>query len=626
MNLNDLSAPWTAVAPALGDHLWQSTLFAVTAGLLTLTLRKNQARVRYWLWLAASLKFLIPFSLLVGIGSHLAWSRPSAGTTAGFYLVMEQVSQPFTQPTMPIISGATRSTVSLSLIRLLPTPFAALWLGGFVAVLFVWYARWRRVSAAIREGVPLREGREVEALRRLERMGGMRKQIGMLRSRSSLEPGVFGIARPVLIWPEGISERLDDAHLESILAHEVRHVRRRDNLAAAIHMVVEAVFWFHPLVWWLGARLVEERERACDEEVLQFGSDRQVYAESILKVCEFCLESPLACVSGVTGADLKKRMVYIMNENIARKLDFSRKLLLGAAALVAVAAPIIFGLLSAAPSRAQAQTENAAAITTGFEVATIKPTAITPDKSGRPMVKLLSRPDSYSGVNVTLQTLIRDAYGAGDHQISGAPDWLNLEKYDIEAKVDSSLAEGLRKLSMEQGLLERNRMLQALLAERLKLTLHRETKELPIYELAVAPDGPKLQESKPGDVYPNASPDGRGGARWMQFGPGQLTGQGVPVGDLANYLSRRLGRTVLDKTGLTGKYNFTLQTPSVGNLAPFDKRTAERQQGNDSASFPEPSDDSILTAIQEQLGLKLEPAIGQVEVLVIDHVERPSEK
>jgi bla regulator protein BlaR1 len=625
MNLNDLSAPWTALAPALGDHLWQATLFALTAGLLTLILRKNHAHVRYGLWLAASLKFLIPFSLLVGIGSHLAWSRPSAGTTAGFYLVMDEVSQPFTQPTMPIISGATRSTVSLNLIRLLPTLLAAVWLCGFVAVLLVWYTRWRRVSAAIREGVPLREGREVEELRRLERMGRSRKQIEMLRSRSSLEPGIFGVARPVLIWPEGLSERLDDAHLETILAHEVRHVRRRDNLAAAIHMVVEAMFWFHPLVWWLGARLVEERERACDEEVLQFGSDRQVYAESILQVCEFCLDSPLACVSGVTGADLRKRMVYIMNENVARKLDFGRKLLLGAAALVAVAAPIIFGLLTAAPGRAEAQTENAAAITTGFEVATIKPTAITPDKSGSPMVKLLSRPDSYSGVNVALQTLIRDAYGVGDYQISGAPDWLNLEKYDIEVKVDSSVAEGLRKLSMEQGLLERNRMLQALLAERLKLTLHRETKELSIYELAVAPDGPKLQESKPGDAYPNTSPDGRGGARWMQFGPGQLTGQGVPVGDLANYLSRRLGRTVLDKTRLTGKYNFTLQTPSVGNLAPFDKRTAERQQGTDSASLPELSDDSILTAIQEQLGLKLEPAIGQVEVLVIDHVERPSE-
>src|SRR5271169_5786281 len=110
-----------------------------------------------------------------------------------------------------------------------------------------------------------------------------------------------------------------------------------------MHMVVEAIFWFHPLVWWLGARLLDERERACDEEVLALGSERHVYAESILKVCEFCVASPLACVSGVTGADLKKRMVHIMSEHVVRKLDFSRRLLLTGAALLAIAVPIAFG-------------------------------------------------------------------------------------------------------------------------------------------------------------------------------------------------------------------------------------------------------------------------------------------
>lgn len=81
--------------------------------------------------------------------------------------------------------------------------------------------------------------------------------------------------------------KLTDAQLESVIAHELCHVRRHDNLAAALHMLVEAVFWFHPLVWWIGARLVDERERACDEEVVRLGSDPQIYAESILKVCEF---------------------------------------------------------------------------------------------------------------------------------------------------------------------------------------------------------------------------------------------------------------------------------------------------------------------------------------------------
>jgi bla regulator protein blaR1 len=240
-----LSAMWAAIAPALGNHLWQSTLFAIAAGLLTLVLRKNHARVRYWVWLAASVKFLIPFSLLVGIGSQLAWSRGSAG---GWYFAMDEVSLPFSQPTTAMISRATPSTVLQSLIHLLSS-LLVVWLCGFLMVVLVWCVRWRRISAAVRKAVPLREGREVEALRRLERIAGMTKRIEMLLSRTSLEPGIFGIVRPVLVWPERISERLEDAHLEAILAHELWHVRRRDNLAAAIHMLVEAIFWFYPLVW-----------------------------------------------------------------------------------------------------------------------------------------------------------------------------------------------------------------------------------------------------------------------------------------------------------------------------------------------------------------------------------------
>ena len=308
----------------------------------------------------------------------------------------------------------------------------------------------------MREAVPLREGREVEALRRLERIGGMPKRIEMLLSRASLEPGIFGIARPVLVWPEGISERLEDAHLEAILAHELWHVRRRDNLAAAMHMMVEAIFWFHPLVWWLGARLIEERERACDEEVLELGSERQVYAESILKVCEFCVGSPLACVSGVTGADLKKRIVHIMSEHVARKLDFSRKLLLSAAGLVAVALPVLFGLINATPSRAQSQAGNTAPVRLCYEVTSIKP-----NKSGDKICSgYCSRPTG------SLQTAPRCRCSFERHTESRQSDLrstktgLNSEKYDIEAKMDKSVADELQKLSPDQGKLEIQRMLQ----------------------------------------------------------------------------------------------------------------------------------------------------------------------
>ncbi len=111
--------------------------------------------------------------------------------------------------------------------------------------------------------------------------------------------------RPVLLLPEGIEERLDVGQLDAILAHELCHVRRRDNLTAAIQMVAQSVFWFHPLVWWVGERLIEERERACDEEVLRRGGSPRVYAEAILNVCKLYMELPLACVSGVTGSNLK---------------------------------------------------------------------------------------------------------------------------------------------------------------------------------------------------------------------------------------------------------------------------------------------------------------------------------
>src|SRR5580704_15104422 len=164
---------WRAIGATLGNHLWQSTLFAIVAGLLTLALRNNPARVRYWLWLAASAKFLIPFSLLIGVGTHLAWSHTSASANAGLYFAMEEVGEPFTLPSM--ISQATPPPAFSNLIRLVPAILASVWLCGFALVICVWYARWRRISSAIREGVPLREGREVRTLRRLESIVGARR-------------------------------------------------------------------------------------------------------------------------------------------------------------------------------------------------------------------------------------------------------------------------------------------------------------------------------------------------------------------------------------------------------------------------------------------------------------------
>jgi bla regulator protein BlaR1 len=609
------SAIWAALAPALGNHLWQSTLFALAAGLLTLRLRKNHARARYWLWLAASVKFLIPFAFLVDLGSHLAWSRGSAGTKAGLYLAMEEIGQPFARPVIPAVAHATPSTIFPGLAHLFPALLAAAWLCGFLMVLFVWYARWHRISAVVRGALPLREGREIQALRRLERVAGIGRQIKILVSRASLEPGIFGIARPVLVWPEGISERLADAHLEAILAHELWHVRRRDNLAAAIHMVVEAIFWFYPLVWWLGSRLVDERERACDEEVLDLGGECQVYAESILKVCEFCVGSPLACVSGVTGADLKKRMVHIMTQRVVRKLDFSRKLLLSMAALVAVVLPIVFGLVSATPSRAASQAESVAASAPPFEVVSIKPST-----AGGGRVAFGYTPDGLMAKNVSLQLLLREAYEVSDDRISGGPSWVTTDKYDIQVKVNASVTTESQKFTLDN----RRVILQPLLADRFQLRAHSETKDLPVYTLVAAQNGPKLQETKFVD-----GPDGIKGPRSLRVtGKGLVAAQGVPMAILVRLLSEQVGHTVVDKTGLAGAYDFSLQwTPdqSQASQTPMFNLTPAGQQGSSGTSSTPASGPSIFTALQEQLGLELKSQEGPMQVLVIDHVERPAE-
>jgi uncharacterized protein (TIGR03435 family) len=609
----------------MANHLWQSTLCLIIAGLLTLVLRKNHARARYGLWLAASMKFLIPFSLLITLGTHLARPRVVAPTGTGFFFAMEEVSQPFTKAPGTVerqLPPELTADWRYRLLPAIPPVFTAVWLGGFLLIMVGWWRRWRQAAEALDASVPLRDGREVEALRRVEHRAGVRKPIDVLLSPTSLEPGIFGIVRPVLVWPAGISEHLQDAHLEAILAHEVEHVRRQDNLAAAIHMVVEALFWFHPLVWWLGARMVEERELACDEEVLQLVGQPQVYAESILKTCQFCLESPLACVSGITGAELKKRIVRIMTQHPAGKLSVGKKLLLVALGVAAIAGPVVWGLVNAPEIRALV------AQTTGgplpsFEVASIK---LNPGYTGNIME---SRPTGLRTPGATARKLIAFAYNVQQFQVSGGPSWISSDKYAVEAKVDDSLVEQQRNLQLIQQDDQINLMTQSLLADRFKLKVSHATKEVPIFALVIANNGPKLQESQPGDTDPSRAkgPDSheRAGRSTTRVGGIRWTDRGVSMLMFAEQLSRHLGRPVVDRTGLKARYSFNFEFMNDQTQTAMFKMPEGGGTGPDNAPPLDSSVPSIFTAIQEQLGLKLESTKGPVDIIVIDHIERPSE-
>jgi uncharacterized protein (TIGR03435 family) len=524
------------------------------------------------------------------------------------------------------------------------------------------------VARTIRCAAALEHGREIELLRGLEQKGGLRRPVRAVLAESAMEPGIFGLFRPVLVWPAGISERLDDAHLEAILAHEVCHVRRRDNLLAALNMLVEAVFWFHPLVWWMGARLVAEREHACDEEVLALCARPQVYAESILKVCEFCVESPLECVAGITGADLKRRVVEIMRARALLRLTWPKRALLGAAVLCAIAVPVMMGQAEAAKAEqrlmlaaiqaapkplqtaAHAMIEEEQAPSSGevekaalpalpaqrdaigdldqlcdpalarepgvrFDVVSIRPVA---DRPGR----LIDPPDGdgLTGEAGTAYDMIRWAFNLGNgwwplDQVRGAPKGFETDNYDFQAKVAPSDVAAWRKLSESQ----RQLVFRSVLFERFKLACHVEYEQRSVYNLVIAKGGPKIRESQPEDLKQF---DGKGGFDPQIFGVKvyMLGGSTYGFPDVSirlfadNFLPRMSGRTVIDKTALPGKYTFRLAFTGLYNQAThsFDNEVAA------------PNAPLLFDALEEQLGLKLVPSKGPVPVLVIDHIEKPT--
>jgi len=412
------------------NHLWQSTLFAGAVATLALAFRHNRAHVRYWLWLAASVKFLIPFGALLWMGTQIEL-MPIERSGQAIVGVLDNVAQPFTQPEPSRVNLRGRPVPPPPPNPLLTTAlrgFTIVWPAGSVALLLVWAMRWHRVTRAARAASTVTSGPVLDTLRRLEgapRGRGDTPHVRLVSSNQAIEPGVFGIIRPVLLWPAGIEERLSDQQIEAILAHEVAHVQRRDKLAALIHMVVEAVFWFHPLVWWIGARLVDERERACDEDVVRRGTEPDVYAESILKTCQFYIESPLVCIAGVTGSDLKRRVEQIMRNDAHVALSALKRVSLGAALVAAIAIPVAIGIITS--PRLAAQIVAPAADSPTFDVASIKPNA-TPGRRGGG-----GGPGRVTMVGMPVRALIAQAYEIHDSQIIGGADWLGSQGYDINA-------------------------------------------------------------------------------------------------------------------------------------------------------------------------------------------------
>jgi bla regulator protein BlaR1 len=598
---------------AFVNHLWQSTLVAVLAWVLMLALKRERAGVRYGVWLAASLKFLVPFSVLTNVGARFGWRPVVVAVFTPHDLAIDSSGGGLSPQALRIAAHPSGGAAMIrSVWNAAPDVLFAVWALGAAALLAVWVARWRRLSRIARQSTPLIDGAVVDALRAIERRAGVTRPIAVAASESSLEPGVFGIFTPTLVWPSRLGEHLSPEQIDAILAHEVTHVRRRDNLAALMHLAAQAAFWFHPLVWWIGARLVDERERACDEAVIGAGSERQLYADSILKTCRLFAESPLACVSGVTGADLKKRIEHIMLNDFRSGLAMWKKGLLTVAGCAAIAVPFLIGVMSVTPLLAQQPSTDAA-----FDVTSVKP-----NNSGSGMIQMLPAANGgWQATNVTLGVLVRMAFQLQDNQIVGGPKWLFEDRFDVKG---TGTAPG------KDGPLFGK--VRAMLVDRFHLITHNETRELPMFALVMARSdrslGEKLTKST-ADCTPQANGRGRGqppadGDRpqcGFRIGPGSLMVGGQTMAAFAQNLSRFVGNIVVDKTNLAGTYDIALtySPDSAQNPATRDLPGAP-PPGPPGATTDAPS---IFAALQEQLGLKLESTKGPVDVLVIDSADKP---
>jgi uncharacterized protein (TIGR03435 family) len=253
-----------------------------------------------------------------------------------------------------------------------------------------------------------------------------------------------------------------------------------------------------------------------------------------------------------------------------------------------------------------------------FEVASIKPAP--PPSGGNLRVRMGGDPGRIDMANITLKDMIRQAYQVKEYQIAG-PDWMNFTRFDVVAKIPP-------KTTKEQIPL----MWQSLLADRFKLSLHRDQKELPVYVLVVGKNGPKLKESEESG-NPPAPPGGGlflgGGRGMMQMGRGRLTASRMNLAGFADLLSRQMDRPVVDQTGLAGSYDFSLEwTPDERQKMTFAGGVAGPPPGAEEhvrLGGPEtaaPAGPTIFVALQEQLGLKMEARKSAVEILVIDHVEK----
>ncbi len=355
--------------PLLANHLWQATLFSLFVLAVSAPLTRAPARVRYSLWLVTLAKFVLPgaaLALLVRQTGVDGLFVPAGGVPAAGLAI-----EPFLSPvaSQPVLVHAAKEAVPGSGSAAAAYVAAVqdqgghwyvlltfVWLAGCAILFGTWLRQRRMLHAAVKAGRVVSYGREWAILGRVTSWLGLRRKVTLVVSPEIAEPGVWRTLRPVVVLPEGVSERLSDSELETVMMHEMVHVERWDNFVGFVQRVVCCLLWFHPLVWLLDKQLLAEREQSCDDTVIRLSGDSKAYVSGITKVCRHSMGWEQSGLSSATGSDLKKRIKRITAADINRIPSALHRALL--AAVVAV----LFALSSASGVISRGETQDKSSV------------------------------------------------------------------------------------------------------------------------------------------------------------------------------------------------------------------------------------------------------------------------
>jgi len=591
------SHPWAErLGWTLIHFLWQGLAIAALYVPSRLLLRGSKPGIRYIVGCVALLAMLAaPFVTWIALRPAAAGlpdaSRPQVATAA--------------VPTPVPLPASVRSVIATT-----PAPRFLPW------IVLVWFVGSLTFSLRLTGGwLIARSARSMmtrlappEWQRRFADLAAriaVARPVRLLVSARVDVPAVVGWLRPVVLVPVGALAGLPPEQVEVILLHELAHVRRHDYLANLLQGIAEALLFYHPAVWWISSHVRSEREFCCDDVAAAASGDVLNYARALAQLESY--RRP-AFALGADGGSLSGR--------IARLLGQPRPIAPGSVVPSVTAVTL---LLAAGAYGVSAQS----AAHPAFAVASIKRSATPFDPEHEPVGAGYRPGGRFIATNMTLRLLIQFAY-APEHtahsmplaasRVVGGPAWIDREPFDIEAKPDQ-----------QAGVDRTWLMVQTLLADRFQLQLHRETRELPVWQLTAVRSGLKLPPPKdvPCVSFPPGTPPqqmrGKVDCGYVGVAPTgeglRMRGDKVHISDLLRELSFTLDRPVLDRTGFDGEFDLSL------NFSPDDS-LAGLPQGFGGPSIP--ALPNLFSALEQQLGLKLVPAKGPVEVLVVDRAERPT--